>query len=74
MAVSPYSIDVGDGASTSLAVNHGMGTRDVQAEVYDNASPYATVVCDVERTTIDQVTLIFASAPSSNQYRVVVTG
>jgi len=64
---------VGDGSATSFAVTHNLGTRDVAVQVYDAAS-YDTVIADVVRTSTSVVTVSFASAPSSNAYRVVVTG
>lgn len=64
---------VGNGSATSFAVTHNLGTRDVAVQVYDAAS-YDTVIADVVRTSTSVVTVSFASAPSSNAYRVVVTG
>lgn len=65
--------NVGNGTNTSFAVSHNLGTRDVQVQVYDNAS-YDTVECDVVRTDSNTVTVSFAVAPSTNAYRVVVIG
>jgi hypothetical protein len=67
------SADVGNGAATSFAVNHNLGTRDVIVNVYDNAT-YDTVEVDVVRTDANNVTVSFASAPASNAYRVVIIG
>jgi hypothetical protein len=64
---------VGNGANTSFAVTHSLGTRDVQVEVYDNAT-YDTVECDIVRTDADNVTVSFTVAPGNNAYRVVVIG
>ncbi len=64
---------IGDGSATSIAVTHSLGTDDVVVEVYD-ASSKETVVCDVDRTSTNEVTITFASAPSSNAYKVVVIG
>lgn len=69
-----FSANVGNGSSTSIAVTHNLGTRDVIVEVYTNASTWDTVICDVERNDTNNVTLTFATAPASNAYRVVVTG
>ena len=63
--------NVGDGTNTAYAVNHNLGSRDVIVQVYDNAT-YDTVYVDTVRTSVDTVTLTFATAPSSNAYRVVV--
>lgn len=69
-----YATDVGDGSSTIIAITHSLGSRDVKVEVYRNTTPWDTVYCDVERNSTSQVTLKFSVAPTSNQYRVVVTG
>lgn len=66
--------DIGDGSTTSIAVTHSLGTRDVLVEVYRNSSPYDTVEVEVRRNSTSQVTLIFAVAPTTNEYRVVVHG
>jgi hypothetical protein len=69
-----FSANVGDGSSTSIAVTHSLGTRDVEVQVYRNSSPWETVYCDVERTDTNNVTVKFAVAPATNAYRVVVLG
>lgn len=74
VVVTKYSANVGDGSATSYTINHNLGTRDVQVTVYDNSSPYAEVICDVQHTSTSAVTLLFSVAPTSNQYRVVVQG
>lgn len=72
IAVRKYAASVGDGSATSYTVTHNLGTRDVIVSVYDNSSPYAEVVCDVQHTSTTAVTVLFSVAPTSNQYRVVV--
>jgi hypothetical protein len=69
-----YSTNIGDGSSTSIAVTHNLGTRAVVVEVFRNSSPWDTVECDVQRNSTSQVTLLFAVAPTSNQFTVVVHG
>ena len=68
-----YSANVGNGSATSIAVTHNLATRDVQVQIYDNAT-YDTVECDVIRTDTNTVTVSFATAPANNAYRVVVIG
>lgn len=68
-----YTTDL-TGSSTSYTVTHNLGSRDVQVTVYDNNSPYAEVLTDVEHATTNTITVKFATAPSSNRYRVVVLG
>jgi len=71
--VRKFTVDVGNSASTQFTVTHNLDTRDVLVQVYDNAT-YETVEVDVVRTSTSVVTITFATAPSSNAYRVVVTG
>lgn len=72
VVVTKYAANVGDGSATSYTVTHNLGTRDVIVTVYDNSSPYAEVICDVQHTSTTALTLLFSVAPTSNQYRVVV--
>ena len=66
-----YKADIGDGSTTSIAVSHNLGTLDVIVQLYDN-STYETVYADVTRNSINQVTVSFATAPSSAAIRVLV--
>lgn len=68
-----FAQNVGNGASTSIAVTHSLGTRDVTVSVHDS-STYEEIVCDVVKTDTSTVTLTFATAPASNAFRVTVIG
>ncbi len=67
-----YDTTVGDGSATSYVVTHNLNTRLVHVAVYRDSGAYDEVVCEVEHTSVNTVTLRFAAAPSSNQFRVVV--
>jgi hypothetical protein len=69
-----FAEDIGDGTATSFTVTHGLASSDVQVYVYEKASPYGQVFPDVANTSSSAVTLAFAVAPTSAQYRVVVIG
>lgn len=62
------------GSATSYTITHNLGTRDVTVQVYESASPYAHVETLVENSTTNTVTVYFNTAPTSGDYRVVVTG
>lgn len=68
-----YTGLIGNGSDTDLEVTHGLGSQWVTAQVFD-ASTNLQVECDVELTSSTVTTFTFASAPSSNAYRVVITG
>jgi hypothetical protein len=74
VVVRKYSVSVGDTTNTSYTITHGLGTRDVTIQVYDNASPYAQIEADVEHTNTTTATIKFATAPTTDQFRVVVHG
>lgn len=62
------------GGGTVFVVNHGLNTRDVQIQVYETAAEWNNVEVDTERTTLNTVTVRFATAPANGAYRVVITG
>ena len=66
-----YSASVGNGANTTFALSHALNTKDIVVEVYENSTG-ETVITDVVRDTVNQVTVSFATAPTSSQYRVVI--
>jgi hypothetical protein len=72
VVVTKYATNVGDGTNTSYTITHNLATRDVIVTLYDNVSPYAEVMADVEHSTTNTITLLFSVAPTTNKYRVVV--
>ena len=74
VVVRKYATSVGNAVATSFTVTHNLNTQDVTVAVYDNSAPYAEVMCDVQHTTVNTITVLFTTAPTSNQYRVVVQG
>lgn len=69
-----YATSIGDGSSTSFNIDHNFNTRDVTVAVYRNSGSYDEVIADVEHSTVNRVIVKFASAPTSNAYRVVIKG
>lgn len=68
-----YVGTIGNNSSTSIAVTHGLGSQYVTAQVFD-ATSNLQVECDVTLTSATTTTFTFAVAPTTNQYRVVITG
>lgn len=67
-----YAASIGNASDTDIIVTHNLNTKDVIVAVYDNTTPFAEVGVDVSHTSVNTVTIGFATAPTSNQYRVVV--
>ena len=74
--VRKVSSDItGNSSTSSFTITHNLGTRDIQVQVYDAASPHDTVEVDIERSTTNAVIVRFASAPATGvNYRVVIVG
>lgn len=66
-----YAADVGDGIASSYLVTHALDSLDVQVQLKDNTTN-EIVHCDVTITSTTEVTLVFAVAPASNAYRVII--
>jgi hypothetical protein len=57
-------------SATSYSITHGLGTADISVSVYQ-VSTGEVVYADVVNTS-STTTVYFATAPTSNQYRVVI--
>jgi hypothetical protein len=66
-----YATNVGNNSATTFALSHGLSSLDVDVEIFENATG-ETVYTDVVRISTSIVTVSFATAPTTNQYRVVI--
>ena len=75
---SKYTAQLGDGAATTYTISHGLGNIWVSAEVFQTSNGekvYPDITVGLTTGTPNgTVVLDFASAPSNNQYRVVIIG
>jgi hypothetical protein len=60
------------GGATSINVDHGLATRDVNVQMYD-ASSYETVMAQVVRSTTARVVVTFNVAPSAGDVIILIT-
>lgn len=67
-----YTTTIGDGSNTSYTVTHNLNTRRVKVAITRVASPYDEVDVYWAATTVNTITVVFNSAPSSNQFNVEV--
>lgn len=69
-----FTANVGDGSATQYDITHNFGTDDVIIDIYRNSGAKDSIPCDVSRPSTNAVRLNFSSAPTSNQFRVVILG
>lgn len=67
-----YTTNIGDGAATSIAVTHNLGTKNVDVTVIDNGTDAVLNSPSWVTTTANIVTFTFGAAPTTNQYRVII--
>lgn len=68
-----YVANIGNGIGTTLTINHNLGTKDISIGI-EEVSTGEMVMTDIQKVDINNIKLLFAQAPSSNQYRVTVIG
>ena len=68
-----YAASFGDGSTTAYNIDHNLNSLDVIVQVFQN-SDGAQIEPDVVHSTVNRVILTFATAPTTNQHRVVVIG
>jgi hypothetical protein len=66
---SAYVSDLG--AGPTIVVTHGLGTKDVLIQIYENATGDEVGV-EVERTSTTTVTVKFEEAQTANAYRILI--
>ena len=71
--IKKYATSIGDGSATSYTVTHNLASLDVAVTVFNNSTG-DEVITDVTHATTNTLTIVFATAPASNAYRVVVIG
>jgi hypothetical protein len=73
VVVRKYSTSIGNGSNTSIAVTHNLGTKDITWSLRTIADD-SFVITDGVATDTNTLTLTFATAPTTNQYKIIVHG
>lgn len=73
-ATTKFAQAIGDGSTTSIVVTHNLNTQDIVVYVYTASGTFVEVNVEIQHTTVNTITLVFAVAPTAGQYRVVVIG
>lgn len=72
--VKKYVETIGDGSATSFTITHNLNTQDCFVSVRSNANPYPEVYPDIQKSTVNTLTVSFTTAPAAGLYRVSVIG
>lgn len=72
LTIGRYSTPIGDGSANQYTVTHNFNSRDVHAKVYRASGAYDEVICDLEYTTVNTITVRFAASIASNAFIVSV--
>jgi hypothetical protein len=71
VSTAKYAYTIGDGASTTITINHMLGTKELVVQLYDVASG-EQVDTNVYASTISSVTLTFQDPPPTDSLRAVI--
>ena len=73
MGSNSVTTNIGNGTLVAYPITHNFNTRNVVVTCFRNSTPWDTVVLDVERTSVNQVTLKSTTALTTNQVSVIIT-
>ena len=68
-----YTANIGNGSATEFTLTHNLGTKDIAVAIEEVATG-EMVFTDVQKVDTNKIKLLFAQAPSNNQFRVTVVG
>lgn len=67
-----FAADIGDGTATVIVITHNFATYDIIDRIYRNAGSRDTIIVDVERTSVNSVTIKFGTAPAVGAFRILL--
>ena len=71
-ATRKFEANFGDGSATSFVLTHSFNTYDVDVEVFRNSGNRDTVFAEVQRTSLNAITIVVDTAPASNAFRALI--
>jgi len=69
-----FSFLVGNGSATQFDLTHNLNSDVYSVDVYEAAGAKRKVETSVEQPNLNTARVIFGTAPTLNQYRVVIIG
>lgn len=72
-SLTSYSVNIGNGVSNSITVTHNLNINNFFISVREISSGYI-VYPDVKKNDANSLTIEFVTAPTSNQYAIIVIG
>lgn len=67
-----FSANFGDGSATSFVLTHSFNTYDVEVEIFRNSGNRDTVLAEVQRTSLNAVTIVVDNAPAASAFRALI--
>ena len=64
----------GDGSATAFVLTHNLGTRDLDVAVAQTGGTFDRVLCEVEFTSVNSVTVRVNAAPAAGALRATILG
>lgn len=74
VAARKAGANIGNGSATSFNINHGLNTTDYAVFIKETGSGKQQVLADISEVDANNITVTFAVAPTTNQYRITVIG
>lgn len=68
-----FAASFGDGSATSYVITHNLGSLDVSVYVYENGGSKRQVICEIQHTSTNTLTLVFSALVATNALRCLVT-
>lgn len=60
-------------ATNTYTVYHALATRDIMCQVVQVGTPYATAQVDVERSSTNEVKVLFGQSVTNGDYKILIT-